>query len=269
MLRNFLYLDTYTLNDYLATLEGYVVNGSIDQTETETKGRKGEAGYSSIGVGISKENSTEHNQKLAVTDGAKFQKLYKLLEEGENENSFKNLDLFDIETWNQIRRGDLLEIESQIHLPESFTLLKTVGDINPLINIMSVVGEDPLGDQKSKAAFDGLSSLSKISEEKPIPIIFNAISTPGFGFTANLNRKFLRCEPAEIIGDATVFGKVLRIIRKGETQEVYSLFPALTSNFPSLKASQKREMKQKMAKQGLTNVIKGPAIVMSPLAVYR
>jgi hypothetical protein len=95
------------------------------------------------------------------------------------------------------------------------------------------------------------------------------MSTPGYEFTANLNRKFLRCETSEIIGDATVFGKVQRIIRKGESQEVYSLLPAITPDLPSLSASKKREINQKMTKAGLAEVVKGPAIIVIPLAVYR
>jgi hypothetical protein len=267
ILRNFLFLDTDTLDDYLAALEGYVVDSAIDQTETEKKDVTGKAGYKIIEGELTTEKSKEMKQTLAVTSAAKFQKLYDLLEK--QEEGFRYLDLFDQEIWGQIRRGDLLEIEAKIHLPKAFALMQTMDDFSPWLDIMSLVGDKPLADAKTKAAFEGLKSVSKLSEGKPIPIVFESSSTPTFGFTANLQRRFLKCQLSDIEGDATIFGKVQRVIKRGEKVEVFSLLPAFSAKLPSLNAMQKKQMQQGMAQKELTEIVKGPALIISPVAVYR
>ncbi|MCL4274028.1 MAG: hypothetical protein KJZ77_09170 [Anaerolineales bacterium] len=267
ILRNFLFLDTDTLDDYLAALEGYVIDSAIDQTETEKKDVTGKAGYKILEGELTTEKSKEMKQRLAVTNAAKFQRLYEILEK--QEDGFRYLDLFDQEIWEQIRRGDLLEIEARIHLPKAFTLMQTMDDFAPWMDIMSLVGEEPLADAKTKAAFEGLKSVSKISEGKPIPIVFESSSTPTFCFTANLQRRFLKCQLSDIEGDATVFGKVQRVIKKGEKIEVFSLLPAFSSKLPSLNTRQKKKMQQGLAQKELAEVIKGPALVISPVALYR
>jgi len=268
ILRNFLFLDTDTLDDYLAALEGYVINSTIDQTETEKKDVSGKAGYKIVEGGIATEKSKEMKQTLAVTNAAKFQRLYELLEK--QEDGFRYLDLFDGEIWNDIRRGDLLEIEARIHLPKAFTLMETMDGISPWLDLMSAMGENPLADAKTKAAFEGIKSVSKLSEEKPIPIIFESSSSdPSFSFTANLPKRFLKCQPSELEGDATVFGKVQRVIKKGEKIEVFSLLPAFSAKLPNLSIKQKKQMQQGLVQKELAEIVKGPALVISPVALYR
>jgi hypothetical protein len=266
-LRNFQYLDIDTLEDYLATLEGYVSEGPIDKKEIENKELSGNAGYEKfIEGGVTSGKTKEIKQTFAVTSAAKFQKLYEILEKQEE---FKFLDLFDKETWNQICRGDLLEIEAKLRLPKSFAMVQVMDGISPWVDILKQMGELPFKDAKTKEAFEGIKSVTKLSEDKPIPIIYEPLSTPGYLFTANLQRKFLKCQISEIEGDATVFGKVHRIVRKGEKAEVFSLLPAISGMGPSMSNEKKKEMQNSLVNQELADIVKGPALVMSVLAIYR
>lgn len=266
ILRNFLFLDTATMEDYLATLEGYVIEGTVDQTEVEKKDRSGKAGYKIVEGEIASEKSTETKQKLAVTDGAKFQKLYELLEK---KDSVQFLDAFDEEIWTQLRRGELLEVDAIIRFPKPFTLTQAIEDLSPLMDIMATFGEDSLADPKSRAALEGMSAIAKLAEGKPIPILFEAASTPGFTFVANLPRRHLRCQLSDLEGEATVVGKIQRILAKGTKCEVFSLFPAFASSLPSLTREQRNQMQREMVKKELAEVVKGPAIIVTPLAIYR
>ncbi len=72
----------------------------------------------------------------------------------------------------------------------------------------------------------------------------------------------------EGIGEATVFGKIQRIIPKGERLEVFSLVPAITG-VASLSREQRRKMQKSATKGQITEEIKGPAIILIPVAVYR
>lgn len=120
ILRNFLFLDTNMLTDFLAQIEGYVIEGPIDQTEMK-KGQKDIKGdVKVIKGGGTSEKSTEIKQRLATTDGARFQKFYELANENE---MVAYLDAFDEGIWHGIRRGELLEVQAKIGFPKSFAML--------------------------------------------------------------------------------------------------------------------------------------------------
>jgi hypothetical protein len=265
-LRNFIYLDTASLDDYLAALEGYSIEGSVDQTQIEKNDKSAKAGYKIIEAGGGVQKSTETKKSFAITDAAKFQRLYELLEKDE---SIRYLDMFDEEIWRQIRRGDILEVEANIRLPQSYNMGQMVGEIAPLMNIIEAFGDETVVDEKTRKALGGIGQVAKLSEGKPVPIIFESISTPNFSFTANLSQKFIRVANNELEDQAIVFGKVKRILAKGEQVEVFSLMPGFTRSLPSLKADQKRQMQRNLQKNNLADVVKGPAIILIPLAVYR
>ncbi len=266
ILRNFLFLDTATMEDYLATLEGYVVEGTVDQTDVEKKDKSGKAGYKIVEGGIKSEKSTETKQKLAVTDGAKFQKLYELLKE---QDLLQFLDAFDEEIWKQLRRGQLLEVDSIIRFPKPFAMTQAIDGISPFLDIMAAFGEDSLLDPEDRAAFEGMSAIAKLVEEKPVPILFEAASTADFTFVANLPRRYLRCQLMDLEGEATIVGKIQRVLARGTKVEVFSLFSAFTSSLPSLSKEQRNQMQKEMVKGELAEVVRAPAIILTPLAIYR
>jgi len=265
ILRNFLYLDNSALDDYLATLQGAILDGPIEQTEIGKSGKGGKLGYKLVEGNISSESSLEKKRKLAVTDAAKFQQLYEILEELE---MIKYLDLFDGQTWSEIRRGDLLEIQTITRLPELFGILQTVDEISPLIGFMKTIGQDPLADNDTKEKFEKLSGLSQVMDNQAIPILCQAVSTPGYEFCSTLSRQNLRVHEKEIAGEVTIFGKVQRIIRKGEQFEAFSLFPTLSKALPMNRA-QKRKIQKDATKGKISEIIRGPAIALSTVAIYR
>jgi len=267
ILRKFLFLDTDTLEDYLATVDGFVSGNSIEQKETEKKDFKGGAGYHGIvEAGGAIEKQKEVKQTLAITDAAKFQKLYEILEK---ENAFAILDLFDQEYWEKISRGDLLEIEGQIQLPNSYKVTQSMDELSPWIDIMTQLGEKPFKNANERENFEGIQSVSRLVAEKPVSIIFTSISTPGYRFTANLQKRFLKCQIEEIEGEATIFGKVQRVIKKGEKLDVFSILPAIIGKLPSMSSTQKNQFQRELVEQGLADIVKGPALLVSVLAIYR
>lgn len=266
ILRNFLFLDIATVADYLSVLEGSIVEGAIDQTEVEKRAKGGKAGYKIVEGSAASETSMETKQKRIVTDAAQFQSLYELLEDQE---LIQFLDAFDAGIWNQLRRGELLEVQASIRLPGSFLLTQTIENISPLLDIMRIAGQDPLADPKSRTAFEGMRALSKLAGEQHIPLIFEAVSTSGFHFVAHLPRRYLRCELANLQGEAVVFGKVQRIIQKRQKLTVFSLLPESTTSLPTLTKQQRRKMEKEMADKDLAEIVRGPAIVLTPVAVYR
>jgi hypothetical protein len=81
ILRSFLYLDSSTVSNYLSSLDGWVVEGPVDHTQS-AKHDKGLKASIKIAEGaLSGGGSSETKEKRLVTDAAKFQRLYDLIAE--------------------------------------------------------------------------------------------------------------------------------------------------------------------------------------------
>ncbi|HFD87572.1 MAG TPA: hypothetical protein ENJ35_07845 [Gammaproteobacteria bacterium] len=266
ILRNFLFLDTESLNDYLAALQGHIVSGDITQTEMEVSGKSGKAGFKVAEGALTIEQSTETRQVLALTDAARFQKLYDLLDK---ENHIQYLDAFDEEIWGQLRKGELLEVESDIRFPESFKLFHAANELSSLLGFLKTFGENLFDNPQDRVMLEGISEFAAMSKGKPIPIVFEAVSTPGFSFFAKLNPKYVKCDLDDLEGEATVFGKIQRIVKPDKEIEVYSILPALTTSFSGLSRDEIARKKRELRETGGIDVLKGPAIVILPLAIYR
>jgi hypothetical protein len=109
-------------------------------------------------------------------------------------------------------------------------------------------------DAKTEAAIKGFGGLSKMLSDKPVPLIFQPASTPGYHFVADLRRQFLRCELSELQGDATVLGKVLRILGKSQTHEAFSLLPALV---PNLDPKKQKQLHRDLRSKQLSETVRG------------
>lgn len=272
-LRNFLFLDTDALNDYLSTLEGALVEGPITETETtksESSGKLG-AGFGLLNVqgGLGSGGSSEIKRTLATTDAARFQLLFSLLEDStDTDTQIQKLEAFDEGIWKQLSRGELLEVQSDIVLPKAFHTIQAMNNIVPFVEMMSALGQDPLVETNARMGFEFMRMAAQEMSTKQIPLTFECIGAPGFRFATSLPRKYIRCEISDLQGEATVFGKIQRIIPKGQQYESLNLLSALTS-LPTMTTQQKQKATRDLAKQGMVEIVRGPAIVLAPVAIYR
>jgi hypothetical protein len=261
ILRNFLYLDSSTVSDYLSSLDGSIVEGPVDHTQS-AKHDKGLKASLKIAEGsLSGCGASETKEKRVVTDAAKFQRLYDLIAQ----DHVQYLDAFDDAIWQQIRRGELLELQCTIRIPEFFKMTQIVDAFAPMIDIFKAV-EAAIVDAKTEAAIKGFGGLSKMLSGKPVPLIFEPVSTPGYHFVAELRRQFLRCEMSELQGEATVLGKVLRTLSKSQTHEVFSLFPA---SIPIMDSKVQKQLQRDLKSNKLSEVVRGPGAILAAVAVYR
>ncbi len=266
VLRNFLFLNTALMTDYLSTLEGYVIEGAIDQTESGKSEKGVKVGYQVLEGSALSETSQETKQQIAIPDAAKFQRLYECLEEQE---AIQYLEAFDEEIWNQLRRDEVLEVQATIRLPESFMLIQTAEDASALAHFMTSCGLDSLVDSETRTAIEGIREFVRLAENKPIPLLFEAVSASRFQFIANLPRPHLRCDLSDLQGEAVVFGKILRILQKGQKLDVFSFLPESLWPKGRRSVSKEERRRSKVAENRLKEVVRGPAIVLDPLAVYR
>lgn len=267
ILRDFIFLNTNMLNNYLSTIEGYLAD-EIDFTEFEKGTKGGKLGYAPIIEGnASSETSQETKSKRVITIPAQFQKLYEILEK---QNELKHIELLDDELWDTIEKGEILEIQAKIRIPDFIMQVEQLQNFTPLLNLAQKFVPDKVKDSDI-AVFDGLSNIQQIAEKKPIPLFFQAISTAKFVFSADLPREFISGNLSDFQGEAVVFGKVQRIIAKGQKIDVYNFMPDIQS-LPNLNRHQRLAMKSKSnnkTKNTYTETIVGPAIIITPLAIYR
>jgi hypothetical protein len=267
ILRDFIFLNTNMLNNYLSTIEGYFAD-ELDYSESEKGQKGGKLGYSPIVEGnASSETARETKSKRVLTPSSQFQKLYEILEKQEQ---IKHLDLLDDDYWANIQKGEILEVQATIRIPAFIMQLEQVQGFAPFVNLMQKYGADTVKDS-DLIAFEGMSDLQKISESKTIPLLFQPASTPKFKFIADLSREYVTGSLTDFQGEAAVFGKVQRILNKGQKLDAFNFLPDMLA-MPNLNRQQRlalKSNKNNKAKDAFTETLIGPAIVLTPLAVYR
>ncbi len=262
-LRNFLYLDSPTLNNYLSGIEGYE-EVEVEETTTQQKQGGGKINVKMVEGSTGVANSTSRKRKLATTDEAKFQRLFELIN---TESEVLHLDAFDQGIWNTLQRNEIIEVQANLAVPPIVEQTQAVKALDPLMELFKLVGTPITNDQKTDTAIKGMASLGNIIEQKPLPVLFEAVSTEGFRFYTGLTREHLRCDLNQLLqGEVTVFGKILRILDKGKSEVVFDIFQDF-SRLIGANRQQKRGMQKKQ--KDLRHKLKGPAIILATTAIYQ
>lgn len=264
MLRDFLYLDRDAVTNYLSTLEGYI---ETEVDETESRGGKvgAEGGVAFLKGGGEANKSSSRSRKLMITDEAQFQRLYQLLDKVDGEG-IPFIATADPETVQKLSRGQVIEVQANLKLPQIYQVMSVAAEIKPLADLFGSLGADIDMDANTNTAMQGLLALGKATNEKPLPLLFEPVVGRGYSFFCNLSRRYLRSEPNELIGEATVFGKVMRLIEKGTSEEVFTLLADIKS-LPTISRQERRKLKNQ--KDGISERIKGPAAIIHPIAIFR
>jgi hypothetical protein len=268
-LRKFLFLDTDTVTDYLAALEGSVLAGTIEETQQETHKKEGGADVKVVRAGAGSEDSTQTRRERVINPAAQFQRLYELLE---SEDAIRFLESFDEEIWSQLKRDEILEIQADIRLPEMLVLARGVKELPSLMDAFEPFKEFlDTGDQtfdEIQSQANMMSAFGDLANTKEVPILFEAIGAPYFHFAARLPRRYLMCDTLDLQGEAVVFGKVQRLVQRDQSETVFSLDRGLDALTAQLNRKQRRALAKKSSKD-LVEVLKGPGLILLPIAVYR
>ncbi len=265
-LRDFIYLNTPVLESYLAQLAGYSVDEqSYSVSHKDVKEAK--AGVQVVGGSVSTESANETQSKRLLTPPAKFQSLVDILQQ---ENQLKTLDLVDDEVWSELVRGDMVEMQVILGVPEFIGQLESIGDVRPLMDLVKNFGiAEVTSDQET--AVGGVNAMHGLLKGKPIPLIGKSAGSPNYKVFGDLARDFLKTGVPDLAGEATVLGKIQRIVPKGKSEEVFSLVSAVSGS-ANLSRQQRQILKSKKGKKPPASdreIVRGPALALSILAVYR
>lgn len=259
-LRRFLYLDEALTSNFLAQLEGGIYDEE-SQTVTSGRGRNASAGaaagplHAGIGGSKSGENTTSRTVKQ-LADGD-FARLVDLLEA---DNGVQWLESLDQSIWDQLRRGEVLEVEAAVSLPSIFQLTAMAGSAGPILELMRASGETI--DQETE---DGLQMVTVLGQLFKNPV---ALATPAgtsdYTFILELDSSGLRVEPGELTGEMIVFGTLERKLRD---EDQWSLLDAM--GLSALPNAQEMIESMEGVKDLEGSVVRPPAAVLKPVAIYR
>ncbi len=261
-LRNFLYLDTEAVENYLAALDGSVSTDELTRSERVENDKTARAGvnqFLDLGAQVGGRTTTEISQVRRVNDVARFEQLYQKLSHADG---IYYLDSFDAETWDDIHRGDIVEVEAVINLPDFYEAMGLAEIFAPVIqkpDLLNSLTTDSL-DPKLAGMIDVMAQLAN---SRPFYILFEASNTDGFQFAGKLTKSFLRTSFDQLAGEATVLGKVQKLVPKGKKETI----------FPLPKLSERKQSHQTRAgrnhKQPMVIPLKGPAMIIYVVGVYQ
>jgi hypothetical protein len=260
-LRRFLYLDEELTDQFLGQLEGGLYDEEA-QSETTTQARKRGGGVKVAGAHgeVSKDVDAQTTASRTVrrTGDANFSRLAAQLEEA---GGVQFLEAFDDGIWEDLRRGEVLEVEASVTVP----LLVQLGLLMasaPVEEIAEAFGEKI--DAKTAETMEQMGSVMGLL--KAVPVIGEATGASRFKFIALLSPDFLRVSLDDLSGDVTIFAT---LDRKLKQREKWSVLDAMGLGMlpRSLRKDFERSVTQ--TKEFRDMVVTGPAAVVSPIALYR
>lgn len=268
-LRNFLYLNTKIVEEYIAAIDGYTYDEE-SQTVAE-KNEKSIEGKGNVGVvsgngSLTGKREDEVKRTVKISDAAKFDKIYKYLKSNEDEE-LQYFEFMTDEYYNRLRRDDFLEVLVSARFSKMKELSAAVRKIAELASTIQPFTEQLLLDKKAEEAVKGFAVLEQLRSGKAISCVFE-FEDKKFPLVAYLDESFFRCNQDNFVGESYLLCKVIRKIPKGKNVKLDEVFEDV-KNLP-LNREQRRSMPPNIDNPAeISDVIKGPAVVGLPVAVYQ
>ena len=268
ILRDFLYLDGKVVRSYLSSLEGKVFE---EETVTERRGTEAGGGVSAgipiltLGGKGSRTTGTEITRHSGMSDDSLFQRLVSSLREADALVSADDQEAID---WVSLGRGVAVEVAATASFSKISQIVEAIESLLPLAEVVEVAtGKSPI-DSDAAEKIKGIRLLEKIQSDKGIACLFSAVTAPEQRFVAFLNPQYLRAAVTDFLGEMTLFCKVQRKVKRGETLELFNPLEVLQRIPLNREQRRKADISATMPDE-LLDTIDGPAFVVTPVAVYR
>lgn len=262
VLHHFLYLDDELTRSSLAQLEGGTYEEeeqTLTEAEARSRGLGGRLGPVEGRAGRDRAGEQTTKRTVRQTAEAEFRRLDQLLEE---QNLVQWLEAFDDDIWQQLRRSEVVAVESTVSVPKLHTYVDVVSNVGPLAELMEALGEKPDAEMQQMVAAGAV--FDKVLTE--IPVVARASGTGRYKFICPLKREFLRGELNDLNSEAVVLGTIQRKLKSGEK---YSLLDNI--GMGGLPREERRKLERDLTKNKdmRDTVVSPPAALLTPLAIYR
>jgi hypothetical protein len=262
MLRNYLYLDTAVVDDYLSTIEGALYTEQIVERDEKNRILSGGADAKVVQGKVEKDTkeSTEITRQAVLTDAAKFQRLYSHLEKDSQLPYFESIDE---EYWNNLRRNAVFEAAVTISLPHLINIMNSASELGEWSAFVKEATGQQLLDATAQEAIQGFQLLAKKMGERGIPVVMTMVGSSDYKLIAYLNQTMLRIPLNRLIGEVSVLCKLQRKLAPGEQHNLVNLFEATNV------LNQTQGRAAATAFQSPEDIVVAPAAVVVPIAIYR
>lgn len=150
-LRNFLYLNTKIVNDYLSSIEGYIYDEEAQSiaTSSENALKAGIGGRLFSGDGAHTGKAEEEvKRSVHISDAAKFDKVFKYLQDSDEDEQIKYYECLSDEIFNNLYRDDFLEVLVTARFSRMKELSSTVKKLSELASVFQEITDQPILDKK-------------------------------------------------------------------------------------------------------------------------
>jgi hypothetical protein len=265
VLRQFLYLDEGLTLQFLSQLEGGIFDEE-SQTLRSSSGSSLEGGVSAGvlrgGGGRNAEDEEAVSRTVRQTPESAFHRFLTLLAATD---SLRFVEDLDDAGWNQISRGEIVEVETQVHLPTIAHVLGAAAGLGPLLTALPSLGTELTDDDA-----EGLAAMMTFAQTtSSVPIIASPIGASSYRLVANLAREQLQVDSHELEGEATVVGKVRRKLSPDERYIVFEFFAGQNSLPRQLREELENALVSGEEDELADMVVTAPAAILTPIAVFR
>lgn len=209
----------------------------------------------------------EVKRLVHISDAAKFDKVFKYLQSGDEDEQVKYYEFLTEEEFNSLHRDDFLEVLVTSRFSKMKELTDSVMKVADLAKVIQIITDEEILDKKAKEAVDGFSALGQLREGKEISCVFN-FEDGKYPLVAYLDQSYFRCSEDNFVGESYLLCKIIRKVQKGQSVKLDEIFGDV-KKLP-LNREQRRKMPKNMDNpKEIKDVVKGPALIVIPIAVYQ
>jgi hypothetical protein len=285
ILRSFVQRDDSQIAEYLEALEGGAVEGAVLRKDLTEGGLGASLGVtlppiSGVGKG-GRKKSSETTAAVRRTPVSSFQLLYDLLDQARQIDRLEECDegrfasaevgqVIEAQMMCELSLQDRRVIELRQAMSGAGEFLRMAaemkGAVEPLVEAAESLGVDLAGDDADFARkLDQIRqfqapSIPPIGQPARLVVLGKLIGLRSATCVIPVRAATLQRDPDQLEGQLTVLGKVTRALRRGER-----LDPATLGALPTgLNREQRRQ-----AASAKRQVVRYPALVLEPIAMYR
>lgn len=269
VLRNFLYLNEQMLDSYLSAIEGYTPT-KVVRTSKETNSKNAGFGLSvktlSAEAGKNKSNEIETQMEVEIPPSSKVQKFIDYLSE---DKPIPFYDFMDESIWKVLHRDEVVEFMGSVRFSKLKEITNAVDEFEKLSSIFQDFTPEPFLDDKTRKSLQGLKKLSDLQNGNEIPCVLSFGDLKEYQAVCYLDKSCFNVNQENFVGDVTILCKIQKKIEKGSSIQLTDIFK--TFKEMPLNRQQRRQMpnkKQLETPKEFSDVIKGPAYVVTPIAIY-
>ncbi|WP_160134734.1 DUF6414 family protein [Halococcus salsus] len=279
-LRDFVYINEESLNSNLSSLG----RGVLEEITEESGAEAETSGGGSINLpsffrasgSHSRLNTENVTSTMRVLAPYRFQSLESLVES-------EDIPVFDGTSGGDPSRGDTIRLEGEVSSMSLFKLESALNAFTELlggdtIETLSEVGDENLPDNLSSQQLEQINQVQQLVSQFTGSAVPLRMDINGYPIAVPLEREFMRTSPEEeFLSDRkyTVFGRVENKVSSGETWDPVNLTRIVDKYAPQEgSGAEFRANMTSWASQVNISLeqddmlIKGPASVVSPIAMY-